>query len=183
MQRHFLSEHFEIRNTVDHVWTVRAFDVSIYAPRSPLRRRIIMKVLRLFSKVICCLAVCVALSRADSIQLRNGRRLQGKYVGGTTTAVGFMTAGTVEYFATSEVLVLMFDGGNDTPGEGLQPNPMNQRFPDQPSMYPRQTTASILDSSPACGTMDGHDADEWLTDVQGLAWLRSSDERPASSML
>src|SRR5882672_10955919 len=82
-----------------------------------------MKVPWFFTKLICCLAICAGLARADSIQLRNGRHLQGKYIGGTTSAIGFMTAGSVEYFATSDVLALIFDNGNE-PLSGLQPNPM-----------------------------------------------------------
>ena len=83
-----------------------------------------MKVLRFLGKVACGIAVCASLASADSLQLRNGRHLQGKYIGGTTTAIGFMTGATVEYFATSEVLALIFDNGNDSPLGGLQPNAM-----------------------------------------------------------
>jgi hypothetical protein len=84
-----------------------------------------MKVLRFFYKLACCVVICGGLAGADSLQLRNGRHLQGKYIGGTTTAIGFMTGGSsVEYFSTSEVLALIFDGANDSPLSGLQPNPM-----------------------------------------------------------
>jgi hypothetical protein len=83
-----------------------------------------MKVLRFLGKFACGIAVCASLASADSLQLRNGRHLQGKYIGGTTTAIGFMTGATVEYFATSEVLALIFDNGNDSPLGGLQPNAM-----------------------------------------------------------
>jgi hypothetical protein len=38
--------------------------------------------------------------------------------------VGFMTSGGIEYFATSDVLALMFDD-NEAPLNGLQPNHMN----------------------------------------------------------
>lgn len=81
-----------------------------------------MKVLRFFGALACCLASCATLAGADSLQLRNGRHLQGKYVGGTTTTLGFMTGGMVEYFAISEVLVLIFEN-NDSPLGGLQRNP------------------------------------------------------------
>jgi len=57
-----------------------------------------MKVLCILTKLICCLAICAGLAQADSMQLRNGRHLQGKYIGGTTTSIGFMTAGAVEIF-------------------------------------------------------------------------------------
>ena len=91
-----------------------------------------MKVLRFLGKMGCCIAVCALLASADSIQLRDGRHLQGKYIGGTSTAIGFMTGGTLEYFATSDVLVLIFDNTNDAPLSGLQPNPMKRQSPARP---------------------------------------------------
>jgi len=92
-----------------------------------------MKVLRFLGKMGLCVAVCALLASADSIQLRDGRHVQGKYIGGTTTAIGFMTGGTLEYFATSDVLVLIFDNTNDAPLRGLQPNPMKGTFPARPA--------------------------------------------------
>jgi len=60
---------------------------------------------------------------ADSIELRDGRHLQGKYVGGTSGTVAFMTRGAVEYLNTSEVLVLIFDNnGVDSPLGQFQPS-------------------------------------------------------------
>lgn len=83
-----------------------------------------MNVLRFLGNFLLVLSVSSSLVAADSIQLRNGRHLQGKYLGGTTTTIGFMTSGAVEYFATSDVLALMFDSA-DSPLNGLQPNHMN----------------------------------------------------------
>jgi hypothetical protein len=96
-----------------------------------------MKVLRFLGKIGCCLAVCATLARADSLQLRDGRHLQGKYIGGTTTAIGFMTGGTVEYFATSNVLVLIFDNTNDSPLSGMRPSPMKAQPPARPPAIAR----------------------------------------------
>jgi len=102
-----------------------------------------MKVLWL-TKLICCLAISAGLASADSLQLRNGRHLQGKYIGGTSNAIGFMTAGALEYFATSDVLVLIFDN-NESPLGGLQPNPMRGQSLPQPRI--RQISASSRDRS------------------------------------
>ena len=112
------------------------------APPLRARRIITMRVLWFLTKPVCCLALCAGLAGADSIQFRNGRHLQGKYVGGTTTAIGFMTAGTVEYFATSDVLAIIFDN-NDSPLSGLQPNPM--RGKSLPQARVRQISASARD--------------------------------------
>src|SRR5882724_10812008 len=87
-----------------------------------------MKFLGFFGNVICCLAVCASLAGADSLQLRNGRHLQGKYIGGTSTAIGFMSGASVEYFATTDVLALMFENSNESPLDGArQPSPMKAR--------------------------------------------------------
>src|SRR5215475_10388105 len=83
-----------------------------------------MTALRLLEKIVVWLVLCSSLVAADSLQLRDGRHLHGKYVGGTTTMVGFMTAGSIEYFATSDVLALIFENTSDSPLSGLQPNPM-----------------------------------------------------------
>jgi hypothetical protein len=103
-----------------------------------------MKVLCFVTKLICCLAICAGLAGADSMQLRNGRHLQGKYLGGTTSSIGFMTAGAVEYYATSDVLVLIFDN-NDSPLSGLRPNPMRGKPLAQPRV--RQINAATRDRS------------------------------------
>ena len=75
---------------------------------------------------ICCLAACATLAASDAIQLRSGRHLEGKFIGGTTTTIGFMTANSIEYFPTSDVLILIFEANKDTPAGELQPNPLKR---------------------------------------------------------
>jgi hypothetical protein len=74
-------------------------------------------------KVMALLLVCAGLAASDSLELRNGRHLQGKYVGGTAAVIGFMTGNTVQYFATSDVLALIFDN-IEAPMSGARPDPM-----------------------------------------------------------
>ena len=78
-----------------------------------------------FLRYIAVVGLCTALSHADSIQLRSGRHLQGKFIGGTATGIEFMTHQTVEYFPTSDVLALMFDNNDASLGQ-LQPNSLDQ---------------------------------------------------------
>ena len=111
-----------------------------------------MKVLRLLGEVACCLVLCSIFAGADSILLRNGRRLEGKYIGGTTTAIGFMTGSTVQYFATSDVMALIFDNGNasESPLSGLQAKPMHGQFSTQASRTVRlRRTGAFSPSRPA----------------------------------
>lgn len=84
-----------------------------------------MKISRFLSRIALLVVLCAGLSFADSLELRNGRHLQGRYIGGTSTAIGFMTGTTVEYFATSDILVLIFDNSADSSGGGLLQRPMS----------------------------------------------------------
>jgi hypothetical protein len=86
-------------------------------------------------KGIVCATLLCAIAGADSIQLRDGRHLQGKYLGGTTSAVEFMTDTAIEYFPVSDVLVLVFDNASTVykPTEG---DPGVTRLP-RPSKQPK----------------------------------------------
>jgi hypothetical protein len=84
--------------------------------------------------IVCATLFC-AIAGADSIQLRDGRHLQGKYLGGTTTAVEFMTDTAVEYFPVSDVLVLVFDNAT-TVYKPTQVDPGAARLP-RPSKQPK----------------------------------------------
>lgn len=79
---------------------------------------------RIVKNICLFLAFASTIAAADSMQLRNGRHLQGKYIGGTSSLVGFMSSGAIEYFSTSDVLALMFDN-SESPLNDLQPNHMN----------------------------------------------------------
>lgn len=78
-----------------------------------------------FQKFVCCLILFAGTAFADSIELRDGRHLQGKYVGGTANLVGFMTAGAIQYFSTSDVIALIFDSRTEFP-LGVQPESMRE---------------------------------------------------------
>lgn len=83
-----------------------------------------MRVLQLFAKISFLVALSCGFAASDSIQLRSGRHVEGKFIGGTATMVGFMSDGAVEYFPTSDVLVLVFDS-HESPTGALGPSPMN----------------------------------------------------------
>jgi hypothetical protein len=50
-------------------------------------------------------------SQADVLELKNGKTLDGKYVGGTATSIRFETSGGVQVIETSQALALTFTGG------------------------------------------------------------------------
>lgn len=86
-----------------------------------------------FMLFVCFVSASSTVASADSIQLRNGRHLQGKFIGGSTTMIGFMTAQSVEYFQTSDVVALIFDNNPAYSPNGL---PQDRRDGSSPTCSP-----------------------------------------------
>ena len=57
------------------------------------------------------LAVAALSSRADVLELKNGKTLNGKYVGGTAGTLRFETSEGVQVVETAQALALTFTGG------------------------------------------------------------------------
>ena len=93
-------------------------------------------------KATACATLFCAIAGADSIQLRDGRHLQGKYLGGTTTAVEFLTDTAIEYFPVSDVLVLVFDNAT-TVYKPTEQDPGATRL-SGPSKQPKRRKSSQL---------------------------------------
>ncbi|HLW81040.1 MAG TPA: hypothetical protein VKS20_03260 [Candidatus Acidoferrales bacterium] len=73
--------------------------------------------IRGFSRRFTCLAliavataaVFAANVRADTLELKNGAVIHGKFVGGSEFNIRFMIKGEVKYYSTKDVLTLTFD--------------------------------------------------------------------------
>jgi len=100
----------------------------LYAAGTPIAslRRKAGTTVRFFGRLFFFVVALTSLAVCDSIELRNGHHLQGKYIGGTATMVGFMTNGSVQYFPTSDVLALIFDSSSDLPMDSVQPQSMER---------------------------------------------------------
>lgn len=57
------------------------------------------------------MAALAGVSAADTLQMKDGRVFQGKYLGGTQVVLRFEVDGNVQTFSTNDVLVLTFTGG------------------------------------------------------------------------
>ncbi|MBI1749057.1 MAG: hypothetical protein HY234_11860 [Acidobacteria bacterium] len=55
---------------------------------------------------------------ADTLELRNGRVIQGRYLGGSQNNIRFQVNGQVEYYPISDVLTLTFGPVAQTPAPG-----------------------------------------------------------------
>src|SRR6516162_2413863 len=69
-------------------------------------------------KLLWCLAIALAgpafLAWADVLELKDGKVLTGKYVGGTAGTIRFETAEGVQVVETSQAVALTFQGGGAT---------------------------------------------------------------------
>jgi hypothetical protein len=72
--------------------------------------------------LITALIVLAALSSpADVLELKGGKTLNGKYVGGTTSTIRFETSQGVQVIGTGQVLALTFTGGGAAPAGRTAP--------------------------------------------------------------
>ncbi len=67
------------------------------------------KVLVLSAMLLLALWAMPGLAAADTLELRDGRVWQGKYIGGTADTIRFRVADQEQVFYTSEILRLTFD--------------------------------------------------------------------------
>src|SRR5258708_28004984 len=68
------------------------------------------RVNRFISAVVLALFFAGAAT-ADTLELKDGRVLKGKYLGGTQTVLRFELNGEVQTFSTVDIVALTFTGG------------------------------------------------------------------------
>jgi hypothetical protein len=67
--------------------------------------------------LVVLLAILCGIANADSITLRDGHHVQGKFAGGTQGVIAFAVGGVTQYYEVSNILVMTFEGeGNDAEG-------------------------------------------------------------------
>jgi len=81
----------------------------------------------IFIALAAIFLLCAAQSRADSLQLKNGNFVQGKYLGGTERAVQFEVNGKIRLYDIEEILSINFaaasaDGGIPSNNPDPKPN-------------------------------------------------------------
>jgi len=69
-----------------------------------------------FGLIVLLGGLC-GLANADSITLRDGKHVQGKFAGGTQGVIAFSVGGVTQYYDVSNILVMTFEGEeNDAEG-------------------------------------------------------------------
>jgi len=71
--------------------------------------------------------VFVTIAAADTLELKDGRVLQGRYLGGTQAVLRFETDGNVQTFGVNDVVALTFTHGSGSAAAPPPPAPMPAR--------------------------------------------------------
>jgi hypothetical protein len=93
------------------------------------------------------------IASADTLELKDGRTLQGKFLGGTQVIVRFEVEGDVQTFRVSEIMAVTFDRHsrrNDRQDDGNPPPPPpnDQSGPNGPNDAPPPPANRTYDNGP-----------------------------------
>jgi hypothetical protein len=86
--------------------------------------------------IILCLAASAAW--ADSLHLKNGSVIKGKFVGGTEDQITFQVGSSVQQYNISDIVSIRFDSGAPAPE-----TPAANSFSDQPGTAPAVAPAAV----------------------------------------
>jgi hypothetical protein len=86
--------------------------------------------LKLKSGLLSALALAASMAWADTLELKNGSLIKGKFLGGTETDISFQVGSTVQKYNLADILSLKFDSG----GLASAPALPQSSLPDDPGM-------------------------------------------------
>jgi len=89
-------------------------------------------------------AVLAAAASADTLELKDGRILQGRYLGGTRAVLRFEVDGAVQTFSTNDILAVTFTNNS---GNSAAPPPQDSGPANPPPPSSPQNTAPSAQSS------------------------------------
>jgi len=86
---------------------------------------------RLNCGLVIALWLATAIACADSLELKNGSLIHGKYLGGTESQISFQVGSTVQKYNITDIASLKFD--SETPASDLPASPESS-LPDAPAV-------------------------------------------------
>ena len=63
---------------------------------------------------LIALTLVASMAWADTLELKNGSLIKGKFLGGTETDISFQVGSTVQKYNVADVVSLKFDSGGAT---------------------------------------------------------------------
>ena len=91
------------------------------------------------------LALAASLASADTLELKNGSLIKGKFLGGTETEISFQVGSTAQKYNVSDIVSLKFDS-NAAAADTAPPPPPDPSLTSRPS--PTNSTDSSLPDDP-----------------------------------
>ncbi len=122
------------------------------------------RILRTLS-VLFVMILLVSAASADTLELRNGTVLKGRYLGGSQNNVRFEVNGQAEYYPVADILTITFGADNSAPNDRYSERKPEASMPDAPAPVARSERYSDKVIVPA-GTVltirmiDGMDSDK-----------------------
>ena len=86
--------------------------------------------LKLKSGSFAALILAASMASADTLELKNGSQIKGKFLGGTETEVSFQVGSTVQKYNVADIVSLKFDSEGLVDAPAPQPRSL---LPDNPS--------------------------------------------------
>jgi hypothetical protein len=97
-----------------------------------------MKSVNRFMAALALGLILVGTAAADTLELKDGRVLKGRYLGGTQVVLRFEINGEVQTFNTNDIVALTFTGNAGTPAPAAAPAPATA-----PAAAPAPSAASV----------------------------------------
>src|SRR6185369_5024813 len=117
-----------------------------------------MKGHTLFLAAAVFLGLLLGSASADSIALRDGLHVRGKFAGGTQGVIAFSVAGATQYYDVRDILVMTFEDEGETPGPDHQQHsptvppvsllPQAQKIQPKPSPHVAKTRKAPQQKQP-----------------------------------
>ena len=86
------------------------------------------------------LILAASMASADTLELKNGSQIKGKFLGGTETEISFQVGSTVQKYDVADVVSLKFDSGGVADAPAPQPQ---SSLPDSPG------PGAVVEAKPA----------------------------------
>jgi hypothetical protein len=83
--------------------------------------------------LLAMLALVASMAWADTLQLKNGSMIKGRFLGGTDTQVSFQVGSTVQKYSVNDVVSIRFDSESSVTAPAPQPQSVP---PDAPAAGP-----------------------------------------------
>jgi hypothetical protein len=81
-----------------------------------------MRKLRVICGVVIALCLAASIARADSLELKNGSLIKGKFMGGTENEISFQVGSSVQKYNLADIVSLKFDTERTVSDMPTRPN-------------------------------------------------------------